>query len=83
MPIIAKIYARRKLPRKSAVDTSDERSMPLKQCIYVGSINFLGTIKRSIQRDICALISAIWLFLVGIINFLKGGEEESTKLNFH
>ena len=76
MLIIAIIYARRELPRKSADNTSDKQSMPHKQCVYVGSINYLGTIERSIQRDICALISAIWLFLVGIIDFLKGEEEE-------
>ena len=79
MLIIAIIYARRELPRKSADNTSDKQSMPHKQCAYVGSINYLGTIERSIQRDICALISAIWLFLVGIIDFLKEEEEEEER----
>ena len=79
MLIIAKIYARRELPRKSAANTSDKQSMPHKHCVYAGSINYLGTIERSIQRDICALISAIWLFLVGIIDFLKGEEEEEER----
>jgi len=82
MLIIAKIYARRELPRKSAANTSDKQSMPHKHCVYVRSINYLGTIERSIQRDICALISAIWLFLVGIIDFLKGEEEERTTTNY-
>lgn len=82
MLIIAIIYARRELPRKSADNTSDKQSMPHKQCVYVGSINYLGTIERSIQRDICALISAIWLFFVGIIDFLMGEEEERTTTNY-
>jgi hypothetical protein len=82
MLIIAKICARRELPRKSAANTSDKQSMPHKHCVYVGSINYLGIIERSIQRDICALISAIWLFLVGIIDFLKGEEEERITTNY-
>jgi len=80
MLIIAKIYARRELPRKSSANTSDKQSMPHKHCVYAGSINYLGIIERSIQRDICALISAIWLFLVGIIDFLK--EEERITTNY-